>query len=157
MGQTMANPPFDVTIAHRWFAVELNNLAWDLAEAETASQAHVERMIHAAHAACFHWLEVGDLLNHLRAQCLLATAYARAGLAEAAVRHAQRCVGLSGEAGERQTTFDRAAAHGCASLAFAGAGRIDEARAQHELARAAAAGFADPSEAPAFERLYPAP
>ena len=39
-------------------------------------------MIHAAHGACFHWLAAGDLLNHLRAQCLLATAYAKAGLAE---------------------------------------------------------------------------
>jgi hypothetical protein len=34
----------------------------------------LERMIHAAHAACFHWLQVGSLLNHLRAECLLATA-----------------------------------------------------------------------------------
>jgi hypothetical protein len=153
----MATPPFDVKVAHRWFAVELNNLAWDLVEAAERSPADVERMIHAAHGACFHWLEVGDLLNHLRAQCLLATAYAKAGLADAAVRHAERCLGLSTEAGDRQTALDRATAHGCASLAFAMAGRTDDAPAQHELARSAAAGFDDPSEMPAFERLYPAP
>lgn len=153
----MTAAPFDVNRAHRWFAVELNNVAWELAEADERSAADVERMIHAAHGACFHWLEVGDLLNHLRAQCLLATAYAKAGLAEAAVRHAQRCLGLSREADQRQTAFDRATAHGCASAAFMVAGRIDQARAEHQLARSAAAGFDDPSEMPVFERLYPAP
>jgi hypothetical protein len=153
----MSTAPFDVKVAHRWFATELNNLAWDLVEAEKRSPADVERMIHAAHGACFHWLEAGDLLNHLRAECLLATAYAKGGLGEAAVHHAQRCLGLSADAGQRQTAFDRASAHGCASLAFVVAGRMDEARAQHELARSAAAEFDDPFEMPAFERLYPAP
>ena len=153
----MATPPFDLKTAHRWFAVELNNQAWDLVEAAERSPADVERMIHAAHGACFHWLQVGDLLNHLRAQCLLATVYVRAGVAEAAVRHAERCLALSREAGEQQTAFDRATAHGCASTAYAAAGRMDEARAQHQLARTATAGFSDPEDLPVFQRLYPAP
>lgn len=153
----MATPPFDIKIAHRWFAVELNNLAWDLAEAGQRSPADTERMIHAAHGACFHWLQVGDLLNHLRAQCLLANAYARAGLAEPVIRHAERCVALSTEAGKQQTAFDRATAHGCAALAYAVAGQIDKARAQHTLARSAAEAFDDPSEMPTFQRLFPAP
>ncbi len=153
----MTNPPFDVQRAHRWFAVELNNVAWDLVEADAVTPADVERMIHAAHGACFHWLVAGDLLNHLRAQCLLATAYAKAGLSESAVRHAERCLALSAEAGDRQTPFDRATAHGCASLAYKGAERMEEARAQHQKASAAAAAFDHPSEMPLFERLYPAP
>ncbi|NJM49445.1 MAG: hypothetical protein HC860_27425 [Alkalinema sp. RU_4_3] len=28
----MSQPPFDVAVAHRWFAVEFNNRAWDLVE-----------------------------------------------------------------------------------------------------------------------------
>ena len=76
--------------AHGWLAVELNNLAWQLVEAGHRSPADAERMIHAAHGVCFHWLQVGNLLNHLRAQWLLTTAYAKEGLAEAAVRHAER-------------------------------------------------------------------
>jgi hypothetical protein len=63
----MAKPPVDVAQAHRWFAVEPNNLAWDLAEMANRSPDNTERMIHAAHAACFHWLEAGNVLNHLRA------------------------------------------------------------------------------------------
>ena len=153
----MAEPPFDATRAHRWFAVELNNLAWELVEAVGRSPADTERMIHAAHGACFHWLQVGNPLNHLRAECLLATTYAKAGLVEAAIRHAQRCLELSHEAGDTQSAFDRATAHGCAAVALAAGGRTDEARAQHELALAAAQRFDDPEDRPVFDRLYPGP
>lgn len=153
----MNTPPFDEPRAHRWFAVELNNLAWELVEAGQRSPADNERMIHAAHGACFHWQQVGNLLNHVRAQCLLATAYVRAGLPESAVRHAERCLSLSREAGDTQTAFDRATAHGCASVAYSLAGRRDDAVSQHHLARAAAEHSDDPSERPVFERLYPAP
>lgn len=153
----MSEAPFDVKRAHRWFAVELNNAAWDLVDAERRSPQEVERMIHAAHGACFHWLQVGDLLSHLRAQCLLATAYARAGLAEPALRHADRCLSLSAEAGDRQTAFDRATAHGCASAAYLLAGRVDAAKAEHQIATVVAEGFTDLSEAPLFAKLYPAP
>src|SRR5688572_3808946 len=93
--RVMTTPPFDVERAHRWFAIELNNLTWGLVEAAERSPDDVEKMIHAAHGACFHWLQVGNLLNHLRAQCLLATVYAKAGLAESAVRHAEKCLQLS--------------------------------------------------------------
>jgi tetratricopeptide (TPR) repeat protein len=150
-------PPFDLKQAHRWFAIELNNQAWDLLEAPQRSPREAERMIHAAHAACFHWLEAGDLLNHLRAQCLLATAYHKVGIAEAAVGHAQRCLALSGEAGDTQSAFDRATAHGCAAIAFASAGRIEDAQAEYKLALSATERFADPSEMAVFRRLYPAP
>jgi hypothetical protein len=152
----MKEAPFDPARAHRCFAIELNNLAWDLVEADERSPADAERMIHAAHGACFHWLAVGTVLNHLRAQCLLATAYARAGLPEAAVRHAERCLALTREAGDEQTAFDRATAHGCASVAYALAGRLDEARERHELARSFAKGL-DPSERVIFDRFFPAP
>jgi hypothetical protein len=153
----MTTPPFDVQRAHRWFAIELNNLTWGLIEAAERSPDDVERMIHAAHGACFHWLEVGDLLNHLRGQCLLATAYAKAGLPEAAVRHAEKCLKLSEEAGDKQTAFDRATAHGCASAAYKLAGKMDQARASYQLATAAADKFDDPADRPVFEQLYPAP
>jgi hypothetical protein len=153
----MNPPPFDVKRAHAWFAVELNNLAWDLVEAGRRSDVETERMIHAAHAACFHWLQSGDLLNHLRAQCLLATAYVQAGLSEPAVRHAQRTLALSREAADTQTAFDRATAHGCASAAYALAGRADEAQSEHATAMSLAETFEDQSDRQVFDRLYPPP
>jgi hypothetical protein len=153
----MSTPPFDMQKAHRWFAVELNNQTWGFIEAANLSPDDAERMIHAAHGACYHWLQVGDLLNHLRAQCLLATAYAKAGLAEPAVRHAAKCLQLSEEAGEKQTAFDRATAHGCAATAYKLAGRMDEAQKEHKLACTAADQFEDAGDRPVFDQLYPAP
>lgn len=153
----MADAPFDLPRAHRWFAVELNNLAWDLVESAERTVEDSERMIHAAHAACFHWLQAGTLLNHVRAQCLLATAYAASSLGEAAARHAERCLGLSHQAGETQSPFDRATAHGCAANAYALVGRLNEAREQYRLAKEVAATFTDSAEIEVFVRLYPAP
>ena len=151
----MAEPPFDVQRAHRWFAVELNNLAWDLLEKADRSADDTERMIHAAHGACFHWLQVGDLLNHLRAQNLLATVYAKAGLADAAVRHAEKCLALSQEAGDRQTPFDLATAYGCAAAAYRAAGHTAQAIAAQQQATAAADQLTDPADRAVFDGLYP--
>lgn len=126
----MADAPFGVQQAHRWFAVELNNLAWDIVEAESRSEEELERMIHAAHAACFHWLQVGNPLNHLRAESLLASAYFTAGLPEAAVRHAEKCLRLGEAAGNTQSQFDRACTQGCAAAAYVLAGDLSRAK-QH--------------------------
>ena len=150
----MAEPPFDVPKAHRWFAVEFNNQAWDLLEKPDRTADQTERMIHVAHAACFHWLQAGNLLNHLRAQCLLATVYARAGLGEAAVRHAEKCLALSSEAGETQTPFDLATAHGCAVVAYRSARKSSLVDASKLLAIAAADKLTEDDRA-VFNSLYP--
>lgn len=153
----MSTAPFDVPRAHRWFAVELNNLAWDLLEKSDRSPDDNERLVHAAHAACFHWLQAGDVLNHLRAQCLLATVYAKVDLSEAAVRHAEKCLQLSEHAGAKQTAFDLATSHGCAASAYRLVGRLDDAQTQYQRAITAAARFDDPAERGVFDGLYPAP
>ena len=76
----MTEPAFDKEKGHRFFAVELNNLAWGLVEARhELSSVEAERMLHAAHASCFHWLEVGSPLNHQRAQCLVACVHIKLG------------------------------------------------------------------------------
>lgn len=150
----MSEPPFDVPRAHRWFAVECNNLAWDIVEAAERSPADIERMLHAAHAAWFHWKEVGTLLNELRAECLLATAYGVAGQGENAVRHADRCLELSRQAGDRQTPFDRGTALGCAGRAYAVAGRSEESRHFQQQAAEAADRLSDADDRRVFETLY---
>ena len=150
----MNTPPFDLAVAQRWFAVELNNLAWDLVETATLSEAQAQRMIHAAHAACYFWIEAGDLLNHLRAQNLLATAYAKAGRGEAAVYHAEKCVDLSLEAGDTQTDFDRAVAYGCADSACRAAGKIELARNYRAQAVELSRKLTDADEKSVFDRLY---
>jgi hypothetical protein len=152
----MTPPPLDLPRAHRYFAVEFNNLAWALVEDPSRDAAGTERMIHAAHAACLHWLNAGNALNHQRALCLLATAYAKADITAAATYFASRCLALSAENGDTQTIFDRATAHGCAAIANRLAGNVDLAAAEQGLAEEAAAKFDDASDRVVFDRLYPA-
>jgi hypothetical protein len=153
----VAEAPFDVSQAHRWFAVEANNRSWSLLEASTRSESETEEMIDAAHAAAWHWGQVGSPLNALRAQCLLATAYGVAGRGESASRHAKQCLKLSQVVGWEQTPFDRACVHGAASLAF----RIDfharEAAEQYALASEAAEQLSEGGERDVFTRLYSLP
>ncbi|MBI5758294.1 MAG: hypothetical protein HZA46_07240 [Planctomycetales bacterium] len=153
----MTQPPFDLVQAHRWFAVELNNVAWDLVETPARSPDEVERMIHAAHAACHHWLQVGLPLNHQRALCLLATAYVVAGRIEPAVHYAAHCLALSDRNGETQSAFDRATAFGCSSVAAEAAGAHDRAEVFYEQALDAATKFEDADDRNVFARLYPPP
>lgn len=123
----MNEPPFDLLPAHRWFAIELNNLSWSLIEAESRTGEEEERMIHAAHASLYHWLHAGDSLNHLRAQCLVTTAYLTAGWAETAARHAERLLKLHTEVGDAATAFDDACVSGCVAAVSRLGGDADQA------------------------------
>ncbi len=150
----MAEAPFDETRAHRWFAIEFNNASWDqLESAGSLTPQQSEQLVHRAHAACYHWLQVGTPLNHLRAECLLATVYASLGYAESAQRHANRCLELSQEFDSDQTAFDRATALGCVALAHACAAESDEAQRYHELALEAAAELS-PEDRSVFDQFY---
>lgn len=150
----MTQPPFDLPRAHRYFAVEFNNLAWSLVEDASRDAAGDERMIHAAHAACLHWLTAGNALNHQRALCLLATAYAKADIPRAAQYFAKRCLELSTQNGDTQTVFDRATAHGAAAMADRLAGDNASADAEMRLANDTAAKFDEDGDRAVFDKLY---
>ena len=77
---------------HRRFAVECNNLAWDIASKPNRTPADDREMLLAAHAAAFHWSKVGQPINGARADFLLAHAFALAGYGKAAMQYAQRCL-----------------------------------------------------------------
>jgi hypothetical protein len=151
----MSAPSFDLQNAHRWFAVEFNNRAWDLVESPSRSPEETSQMISAAHAACLHWRAVGGPINELRGQYLLATAYAAAGLELPAVRHAERCLAMSEQLEDEQTPFDRAAVYGSAANSYAAAG--DHARAHQHFQKLSelTAKLADADEQTLLAKLYP--
>jgi hypothetical protein len=151
----MSAPPFDLAQAHRWFAVEFNNRAWNLIEQDSRAADEVDEMLHAAHASVMHWRAIGTPLNAQRGENLLATAYLRAGKAEPALRHAQRCLTLSEQnaAAGTETPFDRATALGCAAKAHELAGDAREAERLMTLASSTAEQMeADDREV--FRKLY---
>src|SRR5687767_15514731 len=123
----MPDAPFDLSKAHRWFAVEFNNQAWDLAEKPSRTTDEVQLMIDLAHAALVHWQAMGTSLNRQRGENLLATVHVLAGDAAAAVRHAERCLSLSVANAKEESPFDRACALACAARAHALAGDAAQA------------------------------
>jgi hypothetical protein len=152
----MPEPPFDPAQAHRWFAVECNNLAWNTIESESRSPADLERLIHAAHASVWHWSHIGTPLHELRGLVLLTTAYCIAHQPDAARHYARRCLTLSRQLGEEQTAFDRATALASAALAARIGGDGAEAGQLQAQALVAAAGL-DAEDRGVFDQLYAGP
>jgi len=72
---------------HRFFASAANNRAWELAELP-AEDIDALELLNAAHAAAWHWQQVGTELNRMRALMLLALAHARVGLGATALAYA---------------------------------------------------------------------
>ena len=122
----MSEAPFDLAKAHRWFAVEFNNLAWELYELPARTAEETERMVDAAHASVHHWRQIGTAVNALRGQILLASVHTLAGHGESAARHGYRLLELLSSA-EGVTPFDRASAFASAAGAMALVGKAGEA------------------------------
>ena len=141
----MPDPPFDKQQAQRWFAIEFNNRAWDLIEAPQRSEAESEELLHSAHAACLHWLSVGEPINHLRGQVLVTTAYVTLERPDCAVAHAEKILDLT-KTVDGQTPFDVASVHGAAGAAFRLAGQTAAATEQSSLLQSAFQRIDDPEE-----------
>jgi hypothetical protein len=72
---------------HRFFGSTANNAAWALAELASA-EVNQREVLNAAHAAAWHWQQVGTELQRMRALMLLAQAHAQVGLGTTALAYA---------------------------------------------------------------------
>jgi hypothetical protein len=77
---------------HRYFAIECNNLAWDLASQPSRTSEETQKMLYSAYAAAFHWSIIGKPINAARADVALAHTHALAGQGEQALGYARRCL-----------------------------------------------------------------
>lgn len=75
--------------AQRQFAMQCNNKAWSIAESVDATLQRDE-LLNLAHAAAFHWHTVGNELEKMRAQMLLANVHALLGMGASAMHYAQQ-------------------------------------------------------------------
>ena len=128
----MTDADFEPNSAHRWFAVNCNNSAWDLIESAPHSEDDVEHMIHAAHASAWHWLQVGTPAHHVRALHLLTNAYAAAADGATALRYAQQAAALSEQHKHELTPFDQAMTEASLAAACSCAGEADRANSHGE-------------------------
>lgn len=74
---------------HRYFAMENNNRAWELAALPTRTPSEKSEMLNAAHAAAAHWAIVGTEQHDMRAKTLLAEVHALCGFGESALELAE--------------------------------------------------------------------
>lgn len=71
----------------RQYAMKCNNRAWALST-ESRTPAEDREMLDCAHAAAWHWSQVGTELNRMRAAMLLAEVHAALGLGKTALAYA---------------------------------------------------------------------
>lgn len=120
--------------AHQFFAIELNNEVWSLLQKTDRTDDENERMIHAAHASCYHWLKVGTGLNHQRGEWLTAHVYTELGFQAEALRHAKMCLALTEKHRDLMQDFDLAYAQEAMARAHALTGNRAEAIRYRETA-----------------------
>jgi hypothetical protein len=144
--------PEDIASWHRWFAVECNNRAWDLADIDKRSEAEDDEMVRAAQAAGYHWSIVGAPVNVARAEMTLAHVYALTGRAAPAMESARRCMAHFEREGGAD--WDLAFAHAEMALAAVVGGDVALHAQHYEAARAAGAAIADEGDRTAFAAVF---
>ena len=100
-------PPFDEVQAHRWFAIEYNNAAWDIIESPSPKVGEIGELIHIAHASYLHWSKAGGPEEKARALVLLSMAYLCAKQGRQALEYARRSENLLKKEAEGLGAFDR--------------------------------------------------
>lgn len=146
----MAEAPFEVDKAHRWFGIDLNNSTMDALDAGLITPESCEPYIHAVHASCYHWMQVGTVANHARGEFAVASVYAAAGLGEAALRHARRCLELIEGNPDEVEDWDKAFAYDSLARSYAAGGDTAAARETRKQAQAAGEAIADDEDREVF-------
>ncbi|MEO6463887.1 MAG: hypothetical protein ABIP29_12510 [Candidatus Eisenbacteria bacterium] len=117
----MLQPPTttDANEWHRYFAMLGNNRAWELTVQEARTPVEDRELLDLAHASAWHWAQVGNELNRMRALMLLAEAHALAGDAGLAFDLAQemRAWFLGRETPDWEVAFTHAIHAHCAHRA----------------------------------------
>ena len=119
---------------HKKLAAEANNRGWDLVEADRGPGEDLE-MLHAVHAAQWHWARAGGPLETARAALLAAAAHAQLGHGTIALALAEEA--QAGILPETPAPWERALVHGILAHAAHAAG--DTLRHTEHLDEAGAA------------------
>ena len=117
---------FTLNEAHAYFAKALNGEVWNLLEKAERTQAEDERMLFAAYASAYHWLEAGTALNQQRGEWLITRVQTVLGNRETALLHAKHCLALTMQHENLMKDFDFAYAFEGLSRAHALNGNLDK-------------------------------
>jgi hypothetical protein len=140
----------DERAQHREWGRRANQRVWALiGEGAPADETAAREAVDAAHASQWHWQYAGGELERQRSEWLLSHVYALVGDGTAALRHAQRCWGVT----EAQGFVDFDFAYACEAMARAHAvtGNAAEASQWRERAVDAGTRIADAEDRKIFE------
>ncbi|MFP4458353.1 MAG: hypothetical protein ACLFSQ_02055 [Candidatus Zixiibacteriota bacterium] len=130
------NYPLLGNYIHRFFGVELNGITWQLLATENRSKEDTFKMIAAAQASLYHWLETDSQpINAQRGHWLVSHIYSHLLLPEGALLHANRCWEITDE--NQFKDFDLAFAYEAMARAYGILGNEDEFKKYLELAQKA--------------------
>jgi hypothetical protein len=146
------SPPELGAATHRRLGVGLYNFSWTLMEKPDRTADETDLLIHAAHASCFHWRQVGAAANRSRGEWLCSRVYALLGRAEPALWHAQRCLAIVEAGGDGFADWDRGSALEAIARAYAVASEREESNRYRELAAAELAHIAEADDREVLER-----
>jgi len=76
----MAEETYTEEQAHRHFGGKLNGEVWNLLAKDDRSATEDKLMVFAAHASCYHWLQIGTGLHHQRAEWMIARVFSDLGM-----------------------------------------------------------------------------
>ncbi|HSI87350.1 MAG: hypothetical protein ACAI35_03065 [Candidatus Methylacidiphilales bacterium] len=154
--------PAEIAKWDRWFAIECNNRAWDLAEKETRTAEETSEMIDAAHSASLHWGRVGTELNKVRAAMLLGHVHALAGHGVQAMHYARISHAYFNDAANPNACpdWELAFAHAILANAAHAFGDADLYAEMYASANRLGQVIADPQDRAIFQKTFfriPAP
>ncbi len=135
---------------HRKFAVACFNGTWKLILKRRRSREEDDRMVHMAHASCYHWGLVGKPGNVAVGEWQVSHVYAVLRRPEPALYHAQRCLSVCRKAGLRD--FYLAFAYEALARASAVAGKRKDAARFVALARKAGAEILEKEDRELLDR-----
>ena len=144
--------PEEVSKWQKWFAAACNNRAWALIEQDPRTPSESHEMLHAAHAAAWHWARVGTELTEARANMLLGMANALNGDGPLSLRYAMSSFNYFNE--HPAPDWEQAFAH--ATLAAAAHAAGDTALYAEHYSEAARLGdaIAEPEDRAVFLRTF---
>ena len=121
---------------HRKFAVNCFNLTWSLLDKKNRTKEEDDKMVHTAHASCYHWGEIGTPLEFERGEWQISRVYSVLERGEPALYHAKRCLEICKE--NNIEDFDIGFAYEAMARACVIMGNKKECEKNIELAREAA-------------------
>ena len=125
------------------FASALNAVTWALLRKPDRTPAENEKMLCAAFASAYHYLETGTAVEQQQAEWLISRVYSVLGNGAEALRHANRCMELTEQYSDDLADYDRAFALEAVARANDVAGLADEAAAFRQRAEEAGQAIAD--------------